>query len=111
MEVQPTQADKRSRNLQQDESSSGGHCEVLLPKREEIVREGDDMVDDCLFVKSCFDSHDAHDENCVDEEIRRDEGARPHVAISWHFTALLVIEECLAIWTGIQEAVESEEAR
>ena len=105
MEEEPAEANERNRDFEEDEGRATRHRKVLLPKRHEVIGEGDDVVHHELPVAWCLDSRDEVESDGVIEEVSRDEGASPHVTIPWDLPTLFIVEKSFSIWARPQETV------
>ena len=84
MEVQPAQLHERSRDFQENEGRTHRHCEVLLPERDVVVREGNQVVQQRLLVDWCVDSDKEEDKEGVDDKVRSREEAKVNMTVARH---------------------------
>lgn len=111
VEVEPAQTHEWRRDFQKDKHGANRHGEALLPESEVVVCKGDQVVQQCLLVNRGLNATQDNQVEGVHEQVTGREVTRPYVAVAWHLSTLLVIEECLPVPTSPEHAVERKSCR
>ena len=64
-----------------------------------------------LFVYGILHTHKECNEASVNEKIACREVAEPHVTVSWHKSAVFIVQESFSVLTGVEDAVDRETCR